>query len=522
MTRMLAALAFAASAISASAQGLDPAALLKPPTDTWPTYNGDYTGRRFSPLDQINQSNVASLALRWAFQTHVGALKSTPLEVNGVLYFTTTDHAWAIDARTGHPVWKFDRPSRGNHIAQRGLAMYRDRLFFGTPDGHLLCLNAKDGKQIWDVELGDTKFGYYVSMAPLIVKGRVIAATSGDLADVPHAIYALNPEDGKVLWKWNTVPQPGEPGSETWPDADSLKHGGGPGWMTGTYDPDLNLLYWGTGNPHPVLAGVGRAGDNLYTCAIVALNPDTGKLVWAFQPSPHDTHDWDAVETPVLFDAEFAGKPRKLLAQASRNGYFFLLDRETGKSLLTAPFVPVNWAARIDEQGRPVPDKKKEPRPEGSFVHAHPDGATNWMAPSFDPQTGLFYVNAQDGYSLFYLELEPDGKVDGHQGGAVNQFWSDFLLEAIDYKTGKVKWSVDQGQGGGFPGILTTAGHLLFTGDVSGNVIAVDPETGKNLWHIYAGGALNSSPMTYQLDGRQYLITLVDNVVYAWTLPDSR
>ena len=509
------------SSLSLGGQGLDPAALLNPPTDTWPTYNGDYSGRRYSTLTSINRANVSALALRWAFQTR-SELKSTPLEVNGVLYFTAPDHVWAIDARTGHLVWQFDRPSVGNHIAQRGVAMYRDRLYFGTTDAHLICLDARTGNKIWDVEIADSKFGYYLSIAPLVIKDHLILGTSGDVADVPHFIEALDPNNGKILWRWNTVPNEGQPGSNTWPSREALVHGGGPAWLPGTFDPELNLLYWGTGNPHPVLAGTTREGDNLYTCSIVALNPDNGHLVWHFQASPHDTHDWDAVETPVLFDADFRGRPRKLLAQASRNGYLFVLDRTNGQSLLTAPYVPIDWASGIGPNGQPIPDKAKQPQPDGSLVHSFFDGATNWMAPSFDPQTKLFYVNAQSGFTLYYLELGSDGKPAGHQGGAADRFSSRFQLEAIDYQTGKIKWSIDEGNGDGFPGILTTAGHLLFTGDVSGNVLAMDPASGEILWHTYAGGNLNSSPMTYQLDGRQYVLTLVDRVVYAWALPDAR
>ena len=501
------------------AQQLDPSLLLKPPVENWPTYNGDYSGRRYSTLSQINKDNVRTLTLAWAFQTNSTHLKSTPLEVDGILYFTTPDNVWAIDARNGHPVWHYTRPSKGDHVGQRGVAMYKDRLYFGTPDAHLVCLNARDGKQVWDVQIADVRFGYYISVAPLLVRNRLIIGTSGDQADIPHFIEALDPEDGKVIWRWNTLPDPGAPGSETWPDRESLAHGGGPAWMTGTYDPDLNLVYWGTGNPHPVLAGVARAGDNLYTCSIVALNADTGKLAWYFQPSPHDTHDWDAVETPVLFDGQFNGKPRKLLAQASRNGYFFLLDRVTGEHLLTTPFVQTDWSSGLDSKGRPLPNPDKEPQLSGSLVEAAEEGATNWMAPSFDPQTGLFYVNAQQGFGMYYLTLGANKKPEGHQGGASTQLWSEAMLVAIDYKTGKVRWTRKEEEGVGHPGILTTAGRLLFTGDVSGNLLALDPEDGRALWHVYAGGILGSSPSTYQLDGRQYVLTGVAGVLYAWALP---
>jgi alcohol dehydrogenase (cytochrome c) len=503
------------------AQGLDPSELLKPPTSTWPTYNGDYSGRRYSTLRQIDKDNVARLTVAWAFQTHSDALKSTPLEVNGVLYFTTPDNVWAIDARTGSLVWHYSRPAPGDHVGNRGVAMYKDRLYFGTPDAHLICLSARNGKEIWNVQIADVKLGYYISVAPLVVKDRLIIGTSGDQTDIQHFIAAIDPESGRTLWRWNTLPQPGAAGSETWPDKEALTHGGGPAWMTGTYDPELNLIYWGTGNPHPVLAGVVRPGSNLYTCSIVALNPDTGKLVWSYQPSPHDTHDWDAVETPVLFDAPFQGKVRKLLAQASRNGYFFLLDRGTGEHLLTTPFVSTDWASGLNAKGEPVSRPDKEPQADGSLVEAYGEGATNWMSPSFDPDTSLFYVNAFDGFMLYYLALNQNGKAEGHQGGAATSLWSQSSLLAIDYQTGRIRWCRKGEEGEGHPGILTTAGHLLFTGDVSGNLLALDPVDGHALWHVNAGGSLGSSPMTYELDGRQYIVTGVDGVLYAWALPNA-
>ncbi|MBV8569477.1 MAG: acido-empty-quinoprotein group A [Acidobacteriaceae bacterium] len=508
-------------ALGVVAQGLDPGAILKAPTTTWPTYNGDYSGRRYSTLSQINSGNVSRLAMAWAFQTHSDALKSTPLEVSGILYFTTPDNVWAIDARNGHLIWHYNRPSPGDHVGNRGVAMYKDRLYFGTPDAHLICLRAANGTEIWDREIADVKLGYYISVAPLVVKDRLIIGTSGDQTDIPHFIAAIDPETGRTIWRWNTVPAPGATGANSWPDDEAMSHGGGPAWMTGTYDPELNLLYWGTGNPHPVLAGETRPGSNLYTCSIVALNPDTGKLIWYFQPSPHDTHDWDAVETPVLFDSEFGGKRRKLLAQASRNGYFFLLDRATGEHLLTAPFVQSDWAQGLNARGEPIARTDKEPQADGSLVEAYEEGATNWMAPSFDPETNLFYVNAFDGFMVYYLALNENRKAEGHQGGAASSLWSRSFLAAIDYRTGRIRWCRDGGEGEGHPGILTTSGRVLFTGDVSGNLLALDPADGHTLWHINPGGSLGSSPMTYELDGRQYLVTGVDSVLYAWALPAS-
>jgi alcohol dehydrogenase (cytochrome c) len=287
--------------------------------------------------------------------------------------------------------------------------------------------------------------------------------------------------------------------------------------MTGTYDPELNLLYWGTGNPNPVLAGAGRVGDNLWTCSIVAVNPDTGKLVWYFQPSPHDVHDWDAVQTPVLFDAEFQGAPRKLIAQASRNGYFFVLDRATGKHLLTAPFVETNWASGIDKRGIPIAKPDREPSADGSLVEPGSDGATNWMAPSFDPDSGLFYVSARKMFSIFYLTAV--GKAEGW-GGRDRNLWAESKLQAIDYQTGKIRWSFDLGPGEDTAGILTTAGKLLITADNSNNLIILNPATGKTLWHLPAGGRMAMSPMTYELAGRQYILTAVNDMIYAWSLPE--
>ncbi|MGA2094704.1 MAG: acido-empty-quinoprotein group A [Candidatus Acidiferrum sp.] len=504
---------------AAQAQGLDPAALLRPATDTWPTYNGDYSGRRFSTLDQINTTNVGSLTLAWAFRTRGNTVKSTPLEVNGILYFTSPDHVWAVDARYGRQVWHYFRKSEGDHIGNRGVGMHGDSLYFTTPDAHLVCLSAKDGTVRWDVELADSKLDYFATMAPIIVRDHVIVGVSGDVTDLPGFLESRDPETGAIQWRWNTEPKPGEPGSETWPkDNDALSHGGGMTWMTGTYDPQLNLLYWGTGNPNPVLAGEGRLGDNLYTCTIVALNPDTGKLAWYFQPSPHDVHDWDATQTPVLFDAEFHGKPRKLIAQASRNGFFFLLDRTNGEHFVTAPFIDTTWSSGIDSRGRPIAKPEATPSSDGALVEPGSDGSTNWMAPSFDPQTGLFYVKARRIFSVYYNTVTT--KAEGW-GGRDRILWANSTIRALDYHTGKVAWNHELGEGEDIAGILTTAGHLLFTADNSGNLLAMDPATGAILWHLNIGGEVVASPMTYQLDGRQYVLIPVQDIVYAFALPEK-
>jgi alcohol dehydrogenase (cytochrome c) len=397
--------------------------------------------------------------------------------------------------------------------------MYGDWLYFETPDCHLICLDAKNGSVRWNIQLADPKLGYFATMAPLVVRDHVIVGVSGDVTDIPGFLESVDPDSGNTQWKWFTEPKPGQPGAETWPTGtDAILHGGGMTWMTGTYDPELNQLYWGTGNPNPVLNGDVRKGDNLYTCSIVSLNPDTGKLLWYFQPSPHDTHDWDAVQTPVLFDDEYQGVHRKLLAQASRNGYFFVLDRTTGEHILTSPFIYTDWAEGINKRGQPIPNPAMEPKPNGVLVSPGSDGATNWLAPSFDPETQLFYVSARRLWSIFYMTAE--GKPEGWAGRDRN-LWANSVIEAIDYRTGKVAWQHEIGSGEGSTGILTTAGDLIFTGDNSDNLLALDPKTGKTLWHVNLGAKLETGPTTYELDGKQYLLTPAGGLLLAWTLPDE-
>lgn len=288
--------------------------------------------------------------------------------------------------------------------------------------------------------------------------------------------------------------------------------------MSGTYDPELNLIYWGIGNPNPTMYGGGRRGANLYTCSIVAIDPDTGRLKWSFQASPHDVHDWDAVEDPVLVDANFNGKPRKLLMQASRNGYFFVLDRTNGKSLLSVPFSKINWSSGLNAEGEPVGNPAKYPSPAGTLVSPASSGATNWRSPSFDPQTGLFYVNAGQSYALFYHLTT--GKAVGYAGKDFG-LWTQSSLKAIDYRTGKCRWEYDLGPGYSGAGILTTAGGILLSADTAGNLLILDAGSGKTLWHAYAGGRVENSPITYKLDGRQYLLLGVQGILCAWALPEE-
>ncbi len=511
-------------------QPLDPAKLLQPVTDSWPTFNGDYSGRRFSTLAQINSRNVRNLSLAWAYRADVGPgsypfgvqIKGTPLLINGILYVTMPDHVWALDARTGQQVWHFKWETTGGiHIGNRGVGVYGDWLFFETPDNHLVSLDKRSGKLRWSVAIADVKQQYFSTAAPLVIGNHVIVGVGGDSLDVPGFLEARDPETGGVQWRWDSAPKPGAAGSETWPDAEAMGHGGGMTWLPGTYDPQLNLIYWGTGNPNPVHAGQGRSGSNLWTCSIVALNADNGKLVWWFQTSPHDTHDWDGVQTPVLFDAEIDGKPRKLLAQGARNGYFFVLDRVTGKNLVSKPFVEVNWSKGIDAKGQPIPDPAKEPQTDGSFVNPSGNGATNWPAPAYNPDTGLFYLSAVESYAVYYL-TDTDPKPEGY-GGRENAVFTCSSLKAIDVKTGDIRWTHHYpGPGGGVFSLLTTAGGLLFSGDPSRNFIAFNPLDGSPLWHVRLAGNVSNGPITYLLDGQQYLLVAGGDELYAFKLTESK
>lgn len=504
-------------------EGPDPRKLSEPPTDSWPTYNGDYTGRRFSPLTKINDGNINSLSLAWVHPINTGGdrfggvMKATPLVVDGVMYFTIPDKVWAVDARTGREIWNYTWPSKGGiHLGNRGVGIYGDWLYFETPDCNLVSLNRKDGTKRWNKQICDLDQMYYASVAPVVIKNHVIAGVSGDDLDIPGYLESRDAVTGELQWRWDTVPKPGEPGSETWPNAEAMAHGGGMTWVPSTYDPDLNLLFLGTGNPQPVIAGKGRKGDNLFTESIVALNLDTGKLVWHFQPSPHDTHDWDAVQTPVLIDGEIDGQPRKLLAQASRNGWFFVLDRKTGKNYVSSEFVKTNWAKGVDAKGQPIPNPAKEPQTDGALVSPNQGGAVNWPNPSFSPKTGLYYVNANRAFSIYYIfdvDDKPEGWGGNDQGG-----WSEAMLQAIDYKTGKIKWS-HKWQGASVrSGVLSTAGNLVFAGDPSDNLVALNATTGEALWHANLGAPVSNGAITYELDGRQYLVVGAGDRLFAFVM----
>jgi alcohol dehydrogenase (cytochrome c) len=535
--------------LAAGAQGLDPASILKGATDSWPTYSGDYSGRRYSSLTQINQSNVKNLALAWESQlvggpggdaggfggfggggpvvpTSIGGeapdtgtvalggvrIAGAILQVNGVLYLAAPDNAWAVDARDGHTLWHyFWRTKGGTHIGNRGMAMYHDSLYFETPDDYLICLDAKTGKERWHKEIADFTEQYFSTMSPVIIGNHLLVGTGDDL-DAPGFLQSFDPETGDLQWKHYTVPmKAGDPGLDTWPSLDAASHGGAQVWTVGSYDPATNLYIFGTGNPTPAYTPQSRVGDNLYTCSLVAVNIDTGKMAWYYQTSPHDTHDWDSTQTPVLIDGEFGGKPRKLVLQATRNGYFFVLDRVTGEHLLTSKFgTAVNWSNKMSPIGAPIPDPEKDSTIPGSLVSPTNGGATNWPPPAFSPETGLFYVTEHEGYAMYYLtETDPRGSMGlgGKEEDAVGSTGNS--IEAIDYKTGKIAWKHEfpasgNSMGGG-SGLLATAGRLVFGSDAGGNFVAYDAATGKALWHSHIG-SVGNAPETYMLDGHQYVL----------------
>ncbi len=528
MKRLLLACLAAAGAVAiARAQTpLDPAKLLNPGTDSWPSYNGDYSGRRFSTLTKIDDKNVGSLSLAWIYRVNLNgqgpsAIKGTPIVIDGVMYLTVPDHVWAIDARTGRQIWHHAWATKGGiHIGNRGVAVLGDALFYETPDCMLVSLNIKDGSERWHKQICDLEQFYYGSVAPMVVRNHIIAGVSGDDLDVPGYVQAHDPATGEMQWRWYAVPQKkGDEGSDTWPNEEAGSHGGGMTWQPVTYDPELNLIYVTTGNPQPVIAFRNREGANLFTASIVALNPDTGKMVWYFQSSPNDTHDWDATQTAVLIDDVVGGRPRKLLAQASRNGKFFLLDRTNGKAIVSADFAGTNWSKGYDAKGQPIPDPAKKPQVDGALVTPDQSGATNWPSPSFSPATGLFYAPAARAFSIFYI-YDPGENPQGW-GGTDRGGWSESMLQAIDYKTGKIRWS-HKWDTSARSGLLTTAGNLLFAGGNTQDLVALNATTGDALWHARLGSAVSNGPITYEMDGRQYVIVGAGDTLFAFVMNNGR
>jgi alcohol dehydrogenase (cytochrome c) len=490
----------------------------------WMTYSGSYSGRRFSPLDQINLANTHSLAAKWVYQTGAtGKLESTPLVVDGILYATgQDDRAFALDARTGRPIWMYQRQVPGDirpccGRVNRGLAILGDRVFMGTLDAHVVALDSKTGNVVWDVSAADYRAGYSFTVAPLAIKNLILIGASGGEYGIRGFVDAYDAATGERKWRFYTIPGPGESGHESW-EGDSWKIGGAPAWNTGTYDPATNQVFWPTGNPAPSNRGEGRAGDNLYSNSLLALNADTGTMNWFFQFTQHDEHDWDATQVPVMID--FGGK--HLIAQANRNGFFYVLDRSNGKLISANAYGKITWSDSKDDEGRPVAKKEAAPTPEGHTVCPGALGTTNFMAPSYDPQTSLFYVTARDQCDIFSTAPQPYQPGHAYYGSAYfpSEEARPYLgaLKAIDPATGQVKWKFDHTTPT-WSGVLSTAGELVFTGDAEGNFIALDAASGKVLWHFQMGGAVYAAPMAFAVDGKEYVAIAAGSALYAFALP---
>ncbi|MFZ0938605.1 MAG: PQQ-dependent dehydrogenase, methanol/ethanol family [Candidatus Sulfotelmatobacter sp.] len=490
----------------------------------WMTYSGDYSGRRFSALDQITTTNAHTLTAKWVFQTGAtGKLETSPLVVDGILYATgQDDRAFALDARTGRPIWLYQhqlpadiRPCCGR--VNRGLAILGNEVILGTLDAHVIALDTKTGNVIWDVVAADYQKGYSFTVAPLAVKNLVVIGVSGGEYGVRGFIDAYDAATGERKWRFYTVPGPGEPGHETW-EGDSWKVGGAPAWNTGTYDPATNQILWPTGNPAPSNRGEGRAGDNLYSNTLLALNADTGKLNWYFQFTKHDEHDWDATQVPVILEA--GGK--HLIAQANRNGFFYVIDRSTGKLISANAYGKTTWSDSKDADGRPIAKKEASPTLEGHTVCPGALGTTNFMAPAFSPQTSLFYVTARDQCDIFSTAPQPYEAGHAYYGSAYfpSEEAEPFrgFLKAIDPSTGAIKWKFEH-TSPTWSGVLSTAGGLVFTGDAEGNFIALDAATGKALWHFQMGGAVYAAPMAFAVDGKEYVAIAAGSAIYAFALP---
>lgn len=495
--------------------------LLHGPDQNWLTYVGDYFGQRNSPLKQITTVNVNRLVAKWVHHLpDTGELETVPLVFNGVMYATGSNSVYALDAVTGKEIWHYQPQGTHRRASNRGAAILGNRIYFTTGDCHLIALERNSGAAFWEHDFSDHNKAYSCTGAPLVVKDKIIVG----LASSGKACYvaALSAETGEEAWRVWAVPHPGEPGAETWGKL-SLDWAGGPTWTTGTFDPQLNLVYWATGNPWPDFDGSSRPGDNLFTDSILAINPDTGKVKWHFQFVPHDTHDWDANETPVLYDGEFRGKPRKLLLQANRNGFYYVLDRETGQFLHGVPFVKeLNWASGLDDSGRPLVVKNTDPSPGGVRVCPSVHGATNWWAPSLNPDEGLFFVVALEECEIYYSSEQQPVPNGGYRGTGHTSIPSEpgsFYLRALDITTGKLRWERRMpGPTTMWAGTVATAGGLVFSADDDGDLVAFDQKTGKDLWHFYMGSSLKGSPMTFSVARRQYVTVAAGTDLFTFGL----
>lgn len=522
----------AAGSIGASARTVTAERLVNADEEpqNWLMYSGGYESQRYSTLDQIDPGNVAELKVEWVHQFNtLSNVETTPVVVDGLMFITESpSNLIVLDAATGRPFWRYDHPVDEEEIRlccglnNRGVAVLGDMIYLGTVDAHLLALDIGTGNVIWDVQVERPEAGYSITSAPLVIGDKVITGMAGGEFGVRGFLDAYDAKTGELAWRFYTIPGPGEPGNDTW-SGDSWRTGGAPTWITGSYDPELNLVYWGTGNPAPDWNGDMRLGDNLYADAVVALDADTGELVWHFQFTPHDTHDWDAIQVPVLADIEVNGVERKLMLWANRNGFYYVLDRETGEFLQGVPFAEQTWAQGLDPNGRPILVEDMDPTEEGVEVSPTVGGATNWNSPSYSPMSGLFYTYALDGADIFYMR--DDEYVEGEQfTGGYGQRADDpenfpTAIRALDAITGALRWEYLIDSSPGRPGILTTAGGLLFSGSGDGYFYALDQDTGESLWYLSVGRRVHAAPMTYSVGGRQYVSIAASHALFTFALP---
>ncbi len=490
-------------------------ATLEPSVD-WASYHGSDTANRHSTLDQIRRENVGALRAEWFYPVPgLRMIEGTPVVVAGLMYVTAPNQVFALDAETGREIWRYSQPRTEGLMGDpsiglnRGVAVRGDRLFTVTDHAHVIALDRFTGELLWDREMADYRDHYGAIAAPLVVGDLVIAGISGGDTGLRGFLDAYDAETGEQAWRFWTIPAPGEPGSETWGDPEILKRGCGATWLTGSYDAELDLLYWAVGNPCPDLNGDRRPGDNLYTNSVVALRPSSGEMEWYFQFTPHDTHDWDAQEPLLLVDEEFRGERRKLLLQANRNGFFYVLDRETGEFLLGEPFAKQTWAKGLDENGRPIVLEGSDPTEEGSAVCPAIRGATNWMATAYHPDRKLFYLLVHEACNVYTKDDRPWQRGRGWLSGSfrlTEDSLNQRFIRALDIQTGKTVWEYAQtGESKTYSGVLSTAGDLVFFGEDSGAFAALDAETGEPLWHFQANQDWKASPMTYMVGGRQYV-----------------
>jgi len=497
----------------------------------WLTYSGSVMSQRHSALTQITPDNAMDLTLKWVFQSRsLEKHEVTPLVVDGVMYtIQGINDVFALDAKTGKTLWRYlykPDPAARNCCGQetRGLAILGDKLFMGALDTTIIALDAKTGKELWKTQAADPKQRYSMTVAPIVVKDKVIAGVAGGEYGIRGFIAAWDVNTGKEAWRFYTVPGPGEKGNETW-SGDSWKHGAASIWATGSYDPETNLTFWGTGNPGPDWNGDARLGDNLYSCSVVALDADTGKLKWHFQFSPHNEFDWDSTQIPVLADIPFKGQQRKVMLWANRSGMFYVLDRTNGNFLLGKPFAKVNWATGFDEKGRPIRTPGIEPTEAGTLVYPGNQGATNWYSPSFSPHTGLFYIPTWENSSSIYSKGKEPPVFD-----ETKSFSGDFpkpgntnedvysAIRAIDPQTGEKKWDHRLNAPNTEAGILTTDSDVLFSGGRNGDFYALDARDGKLLWETNLGPSVAAGPMTYMVDGKQYVSIQAGSALFTFGL----